>query len=341
MAEASRSVLVTNISPRANEKTVTDFFSFCGKVTNLTLRSHPEGSDAIVTFETEGAAKTALLLTSALIVDRPITVVAHNASTTEFPSTTPPLKDSTTTTLEGDQIQNRPYISDIPAEQRTKTSVIASLVASGYTLSADAIRKAREFDEENHISARINTAAEAFGAKVKEIDEKLNISKTVESLSEQVAEKVKVVDQQLHISEAANSVSTTVSAGVQTLGTKIKEEPTINNAWGKLVATTSQWGEKINELIAPATQTIKAEVDDISNQSKALIKEKMHERGIPFEPETVEYRPLSTESSVLESDSTSTNVQDLLSFDESSVPEKASESPYSLSDNTSTDPDKL
>jgi hypothetical protein len=105
-----------------------------------------------VTFETEGAAKTALLLTSALIVDRPITVIPHNAGTTEFPASIKDLAEESVhqhqqIELEGDQISNRPQ-PNIPAELRSKTSVIASLIAAGYTLGADTVRTAREFDGE-------------------------------------------------------------------------------------------------------------------------------------------------------------------------------------------------
>lgn len=42
-------------------------------------------SSAVIQFETESAAKTALLLTNALIVDRPITVTAYlNSQSTPF-----------------------------------------------------------------------------------------------------------------------------------------------------------------------------------------------------------------------------------------------------------------
>ena len=35
----SRSVLVTNISPSASNKTVADFFAFCGNISGLTMRT--------------------------------------------------------------------------------------------------------------------------------------------------------------------------------------------------------------------------------------------------------------------------------------------------------------
>jgi len=332
------SVLVTDISPKANEKTVTDFFSFCGKVTNLSLRSRSDGAEAIVTFESEGAAKTALLLTGALIVDRAITVNPHNCED-EFPPVDAP---GTTKVISGDEIENRPQ-PNIHPNERTKTSVIASLIAAGYTVSADAVRKAREFDEERNISTRINAAAEAVGTKVKEIDDRYQISKKIEELSDQVAEKAKVVDESLHISETAGLVGATVSLGVQNISNKIKADPTINDAWSRFMASTSQVGDKINEFIAPATNSIKAEVDDISNQSKALIKEKMKERGLPYEDDeaSAEYRPVSTSEAYPpeKPESPTTPKSDLLEFNDQSspeppvVPSRPTEPIYSLDSN--------
>lgn len=38
--QETKAVFVSNISPNATEKTVSDFFSFCGKITKLTLRKY-------------------------------------------------------------------------------------------------------------------------------------------------------------------------------------------------------------------------------------------------------------------------------------------------------------
>jgi RNA recognition motif-containing protein len=40
MVQPNTQVYVTNISPSASEKTVTDFFSFCGKINSMTLRTY-------------------------------------------------------------------------------------------------------------------------------------------------------------------------------------------------------------------------------------------------------------------------------------------------------------
>jgi hypothetical protein len=53
-------------------------------INNFARDSSNDGAqEAVVIFETDSAAKTALLLTNALIVDRPITVIPHTPSTNE------------------------------------------------------------------------------------------------------------------------------------------------------------------------------------------------------------------------------------------------------------------
>lgn len=63
---STTTVHVKNISHKTTEKQVRDFFSFCGKIRNLSVTPTSDAADApqsaTVTFEKETAAKTALLL---------------------------------------------------------------------------------------------------------------------------------------------------------------------------------------------------------------------------------------------------------------------------------------
>jgi RNA recognition motif-containing protein len=129
-------VQVREISPKATDKTVADFFSFCGKINKLTMKVYPSShvsrdpasSDgaqmAIVEFDTDAAARTALLLSNALIVDRPITVSVHNGDFNASGATIRTAADR------GGDLDAKPQ--HLPDEQRSKTSVVASLVAAGY-----------------------------------------------------------------------------------------------------------------------------------------------------------------------------------------------------------------
>jgi len=39
-SQAGSTIKISNISPKASEKTIADFFSFCGKILNLTMRRY-------------------------------------------------------------------------------------------------------------------------------------------------------------------------------------------------------------------------------------------------------------------------------------------------------------
>ena len=73
-------VLVGNVSPAADDKTLREFFAFAGAVGHISLHSDVAGStqQGSVAFLTAQGAETALLLDGALIVDRPINIYAPN-----------------------------------------------------------------------------------------------------------------------------------------------------------------------------------------------------------------------------------------------------------------------
>jgi len=229
MAEDPRAVFVTNISPNATEKTVSDFFSFCGRITRLTLRNSAEGGsqEAVVVFETDSAAKTALLLTNALIVDRPITVVPH------FPGTGEEVPGITVEAGQPAITERQHVVSDA---ERTKTSVIASLIAAGYVLGSDTIGKARDLDEKHMISLQLKVGAEQIKAKANEIDKQLHISETASAIKTGVVEKAKEVDEKLHISEKVGAAATAAKQQASAFAAKANENETIAKGVGLLKA---------------------------------------------------------------------------------------------------------
>jgi len=231
MSEASRAVFVTNISPNANEKTVSDFFSFCGRITRLTLRSSTEGSqEAIVVFESDSAAKTALLLTNALIVDRPITVVSYYPASGD----TEPQVQGVTAEAGQPTITERSHA--VPDAERTKTSVMASLVAAGYVLGSDTIQRARDLDDKHMITLQIKVGAEQIKAKANEIDRTLHISETATAIKTGVVEKAKEVDERLHITEKVGAAANAAKLQASALAAKANENETFAKGVGLLKA---------------------------------------------------------------------------------------------------------
>jgi RNA recognition motif-containing protein len=253
--EDTRAVFVSNISPNATEKTVSDFFSFCGRITRLALqKSSGDSQEAVVVFETDSAAKTALLLTNALIVDRPITVVPHTPSPAELAATGASPQASAPP-----QDASRP-----PEPQRSHTSVIASLVAAGYVLGADAATKAREIDDKHMISLQLKVGAEQIKAKANEIDRQLHISETASVIKTVAVEKAKEVDEKLHITEKVGAAASLAKQQASALAQKANENETV----AKGVSIVKAVGSNIQKSF-----------QNLKDESLKAIEEKKAERG--------------------------------------------------------------
>jgi len=272
-----RSVTVTNISPSANEKTVSDFFSFCGKITKLFLKKE-EGKDtsaAIIQFETESAAKTALLLTNALIVDRPITVSPYGTlptttSTTPTPTTLPSPSPVTMTTDPGAQIPPEKITSrdfgNVPDDQRSKTSVIASLLAAGYTLANDALERAKAIDEKHNLSQRAKATVDQIKVKVNEIDVQYGISNKATAVKNSVTETAQKLDSDYKISEKATLAANTVKATAQSGLQKAQENPTIKKGIDQVKATAQKVSTSVTATYNDVRDQTKKEIDDKSKE---------------------------------------------------------------------------
>jgi len=253
---------VTNISPTANEKTVSDFFSFCGKIKQLYL-SKEEGKEtnkAVVEFETESASRTALLLTNALIVDRPITVTSYP------PKGETSIPESPGTPVSKEHIQNRDF-GGVNDDERTKTSVIASMIASGYVLASDALAKAKQYDDEHNISLQIKVGVEQLKVKAHEIDQTYGISEKATAVKQQAAEKAKKIDEEYKISEKASTAASSVKATAMQASAKAQENPTIKSG---VETVKSGW--------ASMTQSVTGMYNDYKEQTAKAIEEKKKEK---------------------------------------------------------------
>jgi hypothetical protein len=231
---------------------VSDFFSFCGRIIKLSLRKDAgvDGAqEAVVIFETDSAAKTALLLTNALIVDRPITVVPHVVSA----ETEAHVEQAQT------EITHREFA--VPDHERSKTSVVASLLASGYVLGGDAAAQAREFDEKHMISLQLKVGAEQVKAKANEIDKALHISETANVIKTVTLEKAKEVDEKLGLTTKVNQAADAVMAQANVIANKASEN--------EVVAKGVGFFQSIGTQIQQAFQNTKDETLYIVEQKRA------------------------------------------------------------------------
>jgi len=231
-----------------------------------------------VVFESEAAAKTALLLTNALIIDRTIVVLAYSP-----PSDSPHSSDSSCTTTD-DQILNP---NNISAENRTKTSVIASLIAAGYKLSNEAIAKARQFDEQRHISEKVCHAAEVVVDRMKEVDRQYKISEKVE----RIVANAKHVDSRFRISEKATFVTISLGENWQNFQKKARANSILDQVL--------KWGEDLGNRV-------RAEIEDISQQSRTLIEQQQNKQAANSEAERLFATPVTSTSNLQEGDGVKT-----------------------------------
>jgi RNA recognition motif-containing protein len=266
----SRSVLVENISPSATDKTVGDFFSFCGKITKLYMKKQEGGeSSAIVEFETEAASRTALLLTNALIVDRPITVSLYTGAVqSDFDAGA---KQDLGKEVPQENITQHDF--KVPDEERSKTSVVASLLAAGYILGKDSLQKAQDFDEKHHLTSKAKDALEQIKGKAQEFDQSYKISSTIQSTAHQLDEKY-------NISEKVTTAAQIAKTQAEKLALKAAENPTIQ----KGISTVSSAYQNVKNQITTTYTDYKQQVQqEIEKQNKGVGSSKESSQQAPAE----------------------------------------------------------
>jgi len=263
---------------------VYDFFSFCGRISKLYLRQE-EGKDtssAVIQFETESAAKTALLLTNALIVDRPITVTAYlpsvSQSNTSYTTTSTTAEPYTTSTevkaVDGSQLSQKDF-GGVSDENRSKTSVVASLLAAGYVLAENALDKAKELDEKNNFSTRAKEAVDQLKVRAHELDVQYGITEKANAMKITVTETAKKIDTEFGISEkavaAANVLKTGAVVGLQ----KAQENPTFKKGMDSVVTTAQKVSSSVTQTFNDVKTQTNKEIEDKESKQKAEAETKL------------------------------------------------------------------
>jgi RNA recognition motif-containing protein len=159
----SNVVHVKGIAPATTEKEVRDFFSFCGKISNLSLTAESGEADATksatVTFEKDTAAKTALLLDN--------TQLGPAAVHVEAAHTIDEIAGSHAAAAHEAKDENQ---HDIEQEDKPRSRIVAEYLAHGYTISDQAIQKAIALDQKHGFSNRFTSALATFDDKTKATD---------------------------------------------------------------------------------------------------------------------------------------------------------------------------
>jgi molybdenum-dependent DNA-binding transcriptional regulator ModE len=206
-------VHVKNISKETSEKEIKDFFSFCGKITQLEVTSAGETQNATVTFEKETAAKTALLLDNTQLGSTQVSVSSATGGD-DF-------GHSSTDTDEGDEIIQ---------EQKPRSRIIAEYLAHGYLISDQTAEKAIDLDKKHGISSR-------FLDTLTKLDQRT-----------QASSKAKVVDEKYDITNKATQTISTIWSGINSYYEKAAGTPTGQ----KLVDFYTKSSQQVQDIHAEA-----------------------------------------------------------------------------------------
>lgn len=205
MSQEAYTIEVTNLSSRATEGDLYDFFSFSGAIDHVEIiRSGDYASTAYVTFKEPHALETAVLLSGATIMDQPVCITrwGHYDDHNFWQQTSWGIEEETVTThVDAYQFNTTPREALTVAQDMVKT-----MLSKGYTLSKDALSKAKAFDESHQVSttavARVADLSKRIGltdkintsvGAVRSVDDTYHVSdttKTVVSVTGKTAAKV-------------------------------------------------------------------------------------------------------------------------------------------------------
>ncbi|CAE7202501.1 unnamed protein product [Rhizoctonia solani] len=130
----THSVHVANLAETTTEKNLSDFFTFCGKITSIDFDIKTRS--ATIHFESPNAARTALMLSGGNLDGSAITVTAE---------------------VEHEDLPHEEHHDETNPIQQTdkpRAAIAAEYLAKGYTLSDNILQKAIDMDKKQGISER-------------------------------------------------------------------------------------------------------------------------------------------------------------------------------------------
>lgn len=177
---SANTVHVTNIAVKTDDKEVKDFFSFCGKITDIKVTAEGATKSAVVTFEKETASKTALLLNHTKLGENEITVTSAAGSTDD---------DDNNHKHQGERDSD-----EITQEEKPRSRILAEYLAHGYVVADAGLKKAIDLDEKHGVTSRfLNTLTS--------LDKKYHAT-----------DRAKTADQSYGITQRANSLLSGISS---------------------------------------------------------------------------------------------------------------------------------
>lgn len=265
-----KTVDVSNVSLGVTEKDIWEFFSFSGGIHYIEMKSESETTQhAFVTFRDSQGAYTAALLTGATIGALPVSV--RPVENYQLPPEAPPL------TPEGTDASA--INSDRKHEVAQKAEdVVSTMLAKGFVLGKDALKKAKSFDEKHQFTSNAS-------ATVASIDRKMGLTQKISMGTAVMNEKMKAVDERYQVSEATKSAIAAAEQKATTAGSALMSN--------RYVSSGAVWVSGALAAFAKAAEGVgsktKEKVDKAEEEKEgSKTKEKGHEAEENKEPNTKE-----------------------------------------------------
>ena len=151
---SANTVYVKGISAQTDDKEIKDFFSFCGKITDIQVTTSGENAkEASVTFEKPTAAKTAQLLNNTQLGGAQITVAPADGSGNDDEHHQP-------TGGNGDRDTD-----EIAQEEKPRSRILAEYLAHGYVVGDAALQQAIELDTKHGVTERFRKTITSLDQK--------------------------------------------------------------------------------------------------------------------------------------------------------------------------------
>ncbi|KIK03316.1 hypothetical protein K443DRAFT_676798 [Laccaria amethystina LaAM-08-1] len=182
---ASHTVNVSGIAPSTTQAQLHDFFTFCGKITSITIEGEKSGK-ATIAFEKPSAAKTALMLNGGTL----------DGSTLSVTSEVIHQDEPHDVTREGHPIDQ----TDKP-----RAGIAAEYLAKGYALSDHILQRAIDIDQKQGISKRFLSYFQSLDKSVGEraLGPDQTILGKLQSTVASASEQARAVDEQKGYSKTA------------------------------------------------------------------------------------------------------------------------------------------
>eukprot|EP00732_Lithocolla_globosa_P003588 Lithocolla_globosa_v1_NODE_2948_length_1814_cov_224.260375.p1 type:complete len:298 gc:universal NODE_2948_length_1814_cov_224.260375:1155-262(-) len=254
---------VTNLDASTTDKVVKEFFSFCGEIKQFEMVAHNEGTQhALLEFQKESAAKTAVLLSNASMSGREINITHYFTDLPAYKHAEQNFADASET-LE---------TSPLEQEDKPKTSIVSELLANGYVLSHDIAERATKFDQEHGISQRFQVYLQQVQSLGLAIDEKYQVTNTGKHYME-------IIDGKYQVSQHLTDATTTGKQAAADIDAKYHVQEKVDYA----TATASQIGQQAMETetgqkVMGFLERAKAKALAIHEESKRIAAEKEAQR---------------------------------------------------------------